>query len=54
MRIVEGRVVATPLPPVLRDQIFGLAEDDKGSLWVATSNRLLQVALDRLRRGHAG
>lgn len=49
--IVDGRVVANPLPPGLRHQIFGLAEDGRGSLWVATSNRLLQVALDRLRRG---
>jgi signal transduction histidine kinase len=39
------------LPPLLREQIFGLAEDDRGSLWVATSNRLLQVALDGLRSG---
>ena len=54
VRIVEGRVVANPLPPVLREQIFGLAEDNRGSLWVATSNRLLQVALDRLRRGQLG
>jgi ligand-binding sensor domain-containing protein/signal transduction histidine kinase len=51
VRIVEGRVAANLLPPVLREQIFGLAEDDKGALWVATSNRLLRVALDPLRRG---
>jgi ligand-binding sensor domain-containing protein/signal transduction histidine kinase len=50
-RIDAGRVVANPLPPVLREQIFGLAEDNSGSLWVATSNRLLQVALDGLRSG---
>jgi signal transduction histidine kinase/ligand-binding sensor domain-containing protein len=58
VQIVEGRVVAnllpTLLPPVLREQIFGLAEDNRGSLWVATSNRLLQVPLDRLRRGQLG
>jgi signal transduction histidine kinase/ligand-binding sensor domain-containing protein len=54
VRVVAGRVVAKPLPNVLRNQIFGLAEDDKGSLWVATSSRLLQVALDRLRRGQLG
>jgi signal transduction histidine kinase/ligand-binding sensor domain-containing protein len=55
VQIDEGRVVANLLPnllpPVLREQIFGLAEDNRGSLWVATSNRLLQVPLDRLRRG---
>jgi signal transduction histidine kinase len=54
VRIVEGRVVANPLPPLLRDQIFGLAEDNRGSLWVATSKRLLQVSLDHLRRGALG
>jgi ligand-binding sensor domain-containing protein/signal transduction histidine kinase len=53
-RIVGGRVATSPLPPVLREQIFGLAEDDRGALWVATSNRLLQVTLDPLRRGHVG
>jgi signal transduction histidine kinase len=51
VRIVEGRVVASSLPSVLRDQIVGLAEDNRGSLWVATSTRILRVALDRLRRG---
>src|SRR5262249_24779067 len=54
VRIIVGRVVANPIPPILRDQIFGLAEDNRGSLWVATSNRLLQVSLDRLRRGQLG
>jgi ligand-binding sensor domain-containing protein/signal transduction histidine kinase len=54
VQIVEGRLVANLLPPVLREQIFGLAEDNRGSLWVATSNRLLQVPLDRLRRGQLG
>jgi len=50
-RIVGSRVAAIPLPHALRSQIFGLAEDDDGSLWVATSSRLLRVSLDRLRRG---
>jgi signal transduction histidine kinase len=54
VRIVDNRVVTTTLPARLREQIFGLAEDDKGSLWIATSNRLLQVALDPLRRGKLG
>jgi signal transduction histidine kinase/ligand-binding sensor domain-containing protein len=54
VRMVDGRVSASPLPHVLRNQIFGLAEDDKGSLWVATASRLLQVSLDRLRRGQLG
>jgi len=51
VRIADGRVLTNVLPNVLRNQIFGLAEDDKGSLWVATSSRLLQVSLDPLRRG---
>src|SRR5262245_28180043 len=50
VRIVEGRVVGGNPPSVLRDQIVGLAEDNRGSLWVATSTRILQVALDPLRR----
>ncbi len=54
VRIAEDRVVANPLPPILREQIFGLAEDNKGSLWVATSNRLVQVSIDRLRSGQLG
>jgi signal transduction histidine kinase/ligand-binding sensor domain-containing protein len=54
VRVVEGRVVGNPLPAALREQIFGLAEDDKGSLWVTTSHRLLQVSLDRLRSGQVG
>jgi signal transduction histidine kinase/ligand-binding sensor domain-containing protein len=51
VRIEAGRVVANPLPPALREQIFGLAEDRSGALWVATSNRLMQVPVDRLRGG---
>jgi ligand-binding sensor domain-containing protein/signal transduction histidine kinase len=54
VQIIDGRVVANPLPSILREQIFGLAEDNRGSLWVTTSNRLVQVALDRLRRGQLG
>jgi signal transduction histidine kinase/ligand-binding sensor domain-containing protein len=54
VRIVEGRVVVSSLPSVLREQIVGLAEDNRGSLWVATSTRVLQVAIDPLRRGVLG
>jgi len=54
LRIVEGRVAGSNLPSVLREQIVGLAEDNRGSLWVATSTRVVQVAIDRLRRGVPG
>jgi signal transduction histidine kinase len=53
VRLVDGLPVSTPLPNVLRDTIVGLAEDRHGSLWIATSTRLLQVSVDRLRRGVA-
>jgi ligand-binding sensor domain-containing protein/signal transduction histidine kinase len=39
------------MPSGLRDQISGLAEDRTGSLWIATSNRVLQVNAEQLRRG---
>ena len=51
VRIVEGRVLGGNPPSVLRDHIVGLAEDNRGSLWVATATRILQVTLDPLRRG---
>jgi len=35
----------------LRDQVFGLAEDKSGWLWIATSNRVIRVNRDELSRG---
>jgi signal transduction histidine kinase len=40
-----GRVVtATDLPSALREPILGIADDRRGSLWIATSSRVLRVA----------
>src|SRR5262249_776424 len=47
----SGRMenVGTLWPP-LRDQILALEEDRRGTLWIATSNRVLRVDLEMLRR----
>jgi ligand-binding sensor domain-containing protein/signal transduction histidine kinase len=37
--------------PALREQIFGIAEDRYGSLWLATSNRVLRVKRAKLLEG---
>jgi signal transduction histidine kinase/streptogramin lyase len=42
------------VPESLRGQILGLAEDRLGSLWVATSNRVLHVNRARLVQGNLG
>ena len=39
------------VPASLREQILGLSEDRYGSLWLATSNRVLRVKRDKLLRG---
>jgi signal transduction histidine kinase len=42
--LTAGRIQApAKAPEPLREQIFGIAEDDDGWLWVATANRVLQV-----------
>jgi len=38
-------------PAALREQIFGIAEDKHGWLWLATSNHVLRVRRDRLMQG---
>ena len=35
----------------LREEIFGIAEDKQGSLWIVTSDHVLQVSRDRLLTG---
>ena len=49
----DGGTFKTPVrvPADLTTQILGLAEDRYGWLWVATSNRVLRVRRDALRRG---
>ena len=39
------------LPEYLHEQIFGIAEDNAGSLWISTSDHVLQVDRDRLIGG---
>jgi ligand-binding sensor domain-containing protein/signal transduction histidine kinase len=39
------------LPEVLREQIFGIAEDGLGSLWFATSDHVVRINRDRLLTG---
>jgi signal transduction histidine kinase len=46
-----GFRVPAGLPPALKEQILGLAEDRYGALWIATSNHVLQVNRDKLWRG---
>jgi signal transduction histidine kinase/ligand-binding sensor domain-containing protein len=38
-------------PPSLREPIFGIAEDEFGSLWVAGANHVLRVNRDKLFEG---
>lgn len=39
------------LPESLREEIFGIAEDKRGFLWLATSDHVLEVDRDRLLAG---
>ena len=45
--------IQTPqnLPDMLREQIFGIAEDGMGMLWFITSDHVLRVNEDRLLKG---
>jgi ligand-binding sensor domain-containing protein len=45
--------IAVPhnLPELLREQIYGIAEDGLGSIWFVTSDHVLQVNRDRLLTG---
>jgi ligand-binding sensor domain-containing protein/signal transduction histidine kinase len=49
----DGERIQTPasVPASLREPVLGLAEDDHGSLWVATANRVLRVNREALQRG---
>ena len=39
------------VPESLREEVFGIAEDKRGLLWLATSDHVLQVDRDRLLAG---
>jgi ligand-binding sensor domain-containing protein/signal transduction histidine kinase len=48
----SGRINVPPnLPDPLREQVFGVAEDGMGSLWLSTSDQVLRVDEDRLLSG---
>ena len=48
----DGRIhtpnIAADAAPFLRDQIFGIAEDNARSLWITTENHVVRVRGDRL------
>ena len=47
----EGRIQQLPRFPALHEPIFGIAEDRRGMLWIATSSRLLSVDVNSLLQG---
>jgi signal transduction histidine kinase/ligand-binding sensor domain-containing protein len=52
----DGSHLLTPLhaPQALQDEILGIEADSGGSLWIATSNRVLRVNGDKLLQGTIG
>jgi hypothetical protein len=51
----SGRIgVPHKLPESLREEVFGIAEDKRGFLWLATSDHVLRVDRDRLLAGALG
>ncbi len=50
--LVDGRISSLrSVAPSLRSQIFGIAEDKMGSLWILASEHILRVSRDKLMRG---
>jgi ligand-binding sensor domain-containing protein/signal transduction histidine kinase len=55
--VSDGVTSAQPIhvprdpPDSLREPVFGIAEDQSGWLWIATSNHILRVRRDRLLSG---
>ena len=47
----EGVHVSTGLPALLKETILGLADDRRGSMWIATSSHVLRVGREGLMRG---
>jgi ligand-binding sensor domain-containing protein/signal transduction histidine kinase len=52
--LVFGKVQVPSLPDVLREPIFGIAEDKSGQFWITTSSHVLQISRDKLFAGKAG
>ncbi len=47
--VVSDRVhIPRDAPDALREQVFGIAEDRSGGIWIATSNHVLRVNRDKL------
>jgi ligand-binding sensor domain-containing protein len=49
----DGRVQRIAASTMLRTPIFGMAEDRRGGLWMATADRLLRINRTRLASGQA-
>jgi ligand-binding sensor domain-containing protein len=56
LAFVSGERVQVPagLPTNLRDQVFGLAEDRQGWLWIATARQVLRARLGDLKNAREG
>jgi len=52
--LVSGKIQVPSLPGVLREPIFGIAEDKVGRFWIITASHILQVPRDKLLAGKAG
>ena len=56
LAFVSGQRVQVPagLPTSLLDQVFGLAEDRQGWLWIATARQVLRARLGDLKEARSG
>src|SRR5262249_29238347 len=50
---VSGKIQVLLVPDVLREPVFGIAEDKEGRFWIATSKHVVQVPRDRVLAGKA-
>jgi ligand-binding sensor domain-containing protein/signal transduction histidine kinase len=54
-RAASGEFKSPPnLPAALKEAIFGVAQDQKGALWIVTSNHVMWVKHDELMAGELG
>jgi signal transduction histidine kinase/ligand-binding sensor domain-containing protein len=51
--LVSGGVQVPSMPDVLREPIFGIAEDKTRRFWITTSSHVLQIPRDKLFAGKA-
>ncbi len=52
--LVSRKVQVPSMPDVLRERIFGIAEEKAGRFWITTSNHVLLVPRDKLLAGKVG